>query len=57
MREWLASPPGPESVDPTSVPQAHRRLFLDAVEGVIASDGEISPEERENLQIFRALLD
>jgi len=56
VREWLRVPPGPEAVDPTAVPQAHRRVFLEAIEGVIRADGEVAPEERESLQLFRSLL-
>jgi uncharacterized tellurite resistance protein B-like protein len=54
---WLEVPPSPDSVDPTSIPQEHKLLFLEAVEGVIIADGEISPEERENLGLFKALLE
>lgn len=53
---WLQLPPSPESVDPTLIPREHRVLFIEAVEGVIAADGEISPEERENLGLFKQLL-
>jgi hypothetical protein len=53
---WLSIPPEPEAVDPTLVPLEHRRLFLASVEGMIASDGEVSPEERENLTLFKHLL-
>ena len=53
---WMAIPPSPESIDPTRIPLAHRKLFLDSIEGVIASDGEIAPEESENLALLRDLL-
>ena len=53
---WLASPPSPESVDPMLIPHKHRQLFLDSVHGIIVSDGEISPEERENFALLEALL-
>ena len=53
---WMAIPPSPESVDPTRIPLTHRKLFLDSIQGVIASDGEIAPEERENLALLRDLL-
>jgi uncharacterized tellurite resistance protein B-like protein len=53
---WMAIPPNPESVDPTRIPVAQRKLFLDSIEGVIASDGEVAPEERENLALLRELL-
>ncbi len=53
---WLDVPPAPDSVDPTLIPSEHRRVFLDAIEGVIGSDGETSPEELDNLELFRQLL-
>ena len=56
VREWLEVPPPPESVDPSAIPRSHRELFLDAIRGVIASDGEIAPEESESLEILDALL-
>ena len=57
VRGWLDVPPEIELVDPTLVPQEHRRIFLQEIEGVIESDGEIAPEERENFRIFEALLE
>jgi uncharacterized tellurite resistance protein B-like protein len=56
VRGWLEVPPAPDSIDPTQIPMAHRQLFLDAVEGVIRSDGEVAREERENLELLRELL-
>ena len=53
---WMKIPPSPESVDPTRIPLAQRQLFIDSIEGVIASDGEIAPEERENLALLKELL-
>ena len=53
---WLAVPPNPETVDPTRIPLAQRKLFLDSIEGVIVSDGEVAPKERENLALLRDLL-
>ena len=53
---WLEVPPAPESIDPTSVPLAHRRLFIDAIKGIIAADGEIAAEEVENLRLFQDLV-
>lgn len=53
---WMTTPPSPESVDPTRIPLAQRELFLDSIEGVIISDGEVAPEERENLALLRDLL-
>ncbi len=56
VREWLRVPPEAGAVDPTDIPLAHRRLFVSAVEGAIAADGDVAPAERENLRLFRALL-
>ena len=56
VEEWLTLPPNPEAVDPTQIPLAHRELFLDSIEGVIVSDGEVSPEERENFALLKDLL-
>ena len=53
---WMEVPPSPESVDPTQIPLAQRKLFLDSIEGVITSDGRVAPEERENLALLRNLL-
>jgi len=54
--EWLESPPSPGTVDPRLVPKAHRMKFLRAVESTVAVDGEVSPEERENLLLFAKLI-
>jgi hypothetical protein len=56
VQGWLDAPPQPDSVDPMLVPTAHRRVFLEAIEGVIASDGVITPEEIETFRIFRDLV-
>lgn len=55
VRGWLERPPSPDAVDPMSIPDAHRKVFLEAIEGVIAADGEIAPEERESLAVLRDL--
>jgi uncharacterized tellurite resistance protein B-like protein len=56
VQAWLDLPPDPESIDPTMVPAAHRRVFIEAIEGIIASDGEIAPEEIENFRLFHDLV-
>ena len=56
VERWMAVPPSPESIDPTRIPLAQRKLFLDSIEGVIISDGKVSPEERENLALLKDLL-
>jgi uncharacterized tellurite resistance protein B-like protein len=56
VQGWLKLPPRPESVDPTEIPAEHRRLFIDEIRGVIESDGRVSDEERENLDLLKMLL-
>ena len=56
VKGWLETPPSIEEVDPSLIPPEHRRLFLDAIEQAITSDGAINPPERESLALFRHLL-
>jgi tellurite resistance protein len=55
VQKWLEVPPPAELVDPTRIPRAHRDLFLKTARQIIASDGEIDPEEQENLALLEAL--
>jgi hypothetical protein len=52
---WLKSPPPPEEVDPTDIPSQHRRLFIDAIKEMATSDGEMSEEEKESLDLLERL--
>jgi len=56
VQGWLSLPPSPESVDPMLIPKAHRKIFLDSIEGVIVSDGVIAHEEQENFKLLKSLL-
>ncbi len=56
VEAWLKMPPSPEGIDPTTVPLAHRKTFIESIEGIITADGEVSAEERENLSLFMQLL-
>jgi uncharacterized tellurite resistance protein B-like protein len=56
VARWLELPPKAEEVDPAAVPHAHRQIFLQAAREVVAADGEISEDERENLALFEQLL-
>jgi uncharacterized tellurite resistance protein B-like protein len=56
VQQWLDRPPSPDDLDPTSIPAAHRRFFVEAIEGLINADGKISDEERETFEIFKQLL-
>ena len=57
VQRWLELPPRIDDLDPTSIPPDHRRLFVEAIEGLIAADGEISDEERDSFEVFKQLLD
>jgi uncharacterized tellurite resistance protein B-like protein len=56
VKMWLEVPPRAEEVDPTSIPEEHRQLFLDTIRDVIVTDGEVSAAEWENLTLFEQLL-
>jgi hypothetical protein len=56
VQKWLETPPSVDEVDPTSIPAAHRRVFVESIEGLIASDGEVAQEESETLEVFKQLL-
>ena len=56
VKTWLTLPPHPESVDPTGIPAEHRKIFVQTVEEIIAADGQVAPEERETLGLFKLLL-
>jgi tellurite resistance protein len=53
---WLDVAPAPSEVDPNLVPRRHRQIFIDAARAMIFADGEVDPEERENLELLKALL-
>lgn len=57
VKQWLAVPPPPESVDPTQVPKAHRQMFLRAAELAAQADGHVAPAESEALATFRELIE
>ncbi len=57
VQQWLEVPPALDGLDPTTIPAAHRRLFIAAIEGVIESDGRLALEESESLEVFRQLLE
>ena len=53
---WLDVPPPPDQVDPTAIPLEHRKTFVEAIVGIIESDGVVSEEERDSLALFEHLL-
>src|SRR4051794_31564590 len=56
VQRWLEVPPRAEEVDPTQIPPEHRQMFLDTVRDAITADGEVAPDEWENLALFEQLL-
>ena len=53
---WLELPPSPDAVDPSQIPHLHKELFLEVMDGVIRTDGEIAVEEREHFALLREML-
>jgi uncharacterized membrane protein YebE (DUF533 family) len=53
---WLSMPPDPEDVDPTTIPVKHRQIFLDAMLGLVGSDGEIDEAETESFNLLSLLV-
>lgn len=56
VERWIEVPPPPEEVDPNTVPDRHRRLFLKAVEEAMKADAAVDPPEAESLRLLRELL-
>jgi hypothetical protein len=54
--QWLRTPPNVEDIDPTSIPRAHRQLFLQAAALAVKADGRVVPAEADSLALFRELL-
>jgi len=57
VQQWLERPPKIDGLDPTSIPATHRRVFVDAIEGLISADGEVAAEEQDSFEIFKQLLE
>jgi hypothetical protein len=56
VQRWLQKPPPVEDVDPSHIPRAHRKMFLEAAELAVKADGRVVPAERDQLLVFRDLL-
>ena len=54
---WLKVPPPIDEIDPAAVPTAHRQLFLQAAELAVKADGKVVPAERDQIALFRKLLE
>lgn len=57
VEHWLHVAPSPSEVDPTLVPAAHRRAFVEAVRAVMYADGNVEAEEREQLERLKNALE
>jgi len=56
VKAWLELPPKVDGRDPNEIPREHRKIFLDVARELVAADGTISEEERENLSLLEQLL-
>lgn len=56
VEQWLEQPPPLDDIDPTRIPMAHRRLFWEAAQLAVRADGHVVPAERDQLEVFRDLL-
>ncbi len=56
VEQWLEVPPPAEELDPAEIPRNHRKLFIDAARAMVMADGEIDPDEVENLALFEMLM-
>ncbi|MFQ5515233.1 MAG: TerB family tellurite resistance protein [Myxococcota bacterium] len=56
VEAWLEVPPPAEEVDPTEIPPAHRRLFLDTIRQLVDADGALASEEHASLALIEDLL-
>jgi uncharacterized tellurite resistance protein B-like protein len=56
VETWLHVAPAPGDVDPSRVPAAHRRTFIEAVRAVIYADGDVDTEERLQLEKLKTAL-
>jgi len=56
VQRWLDVPPRADEIDPTAIPLEHRKTFVEAIVGIIESDGVIKAEERDSFALFEHLL-
>lgn len=53
---WMSLPPRAEELDPNDIPDEHRELFLNLAMQMVGADGQVDPDELEQLRLFRQLL-
>lgn len=56
VEAWLEVPPRGEDVDPNDIPLEHRQLFLNVAMDMVRADGQVEPNEMENLSLLEQLL-
>jgi uncharacterized tellurite resistance protein B-like protein len=56
VEQWLHVAPAPGEVDPSLVPAAHRRAFVESVRAVLYADGQVEAEEREQFERLKSAL-
>lgn len=56
VEAWLHVAPAPGSIDPSAVPAAHRRTFVEAIRAMMYVDGDVDTEEREQFERLKAAL-
>ena len=55
VSQWLRQPPAVDDIDPTSIPRAHRALFLQAGVAVIPICAAVLEQELEGPHVDQAL--
>ncbi len=56
VERWLEVPPRAEDVDPNDIPLEHRQIFLNVALQMVGADGNVDPDEMENLSLLEQLL-
>lgn len=56
VREWMEVPPPADELDPSLIPAAHRKLFLDAARAMVLADGKVERAEAENIALLEQLM-
>ncbi|MFO0712013.1 MAG: TerB family tellurite resistance protein [Sandaracinus sp.] len=56
VKAWMELPPKVEELDPNEIPREHRKIFLEVARDLVAADGAVTEEERENLALLEQLL-
>ena len=57
VEQWLHVAPSPSEIDPSLVPNALRRDFVEAVRAVMYADGNVDSEERAQFERLKAALE